>query len=77
MTEMTHDDIEQRNRQSRSVAVAVARLVDKLGYDPEIVFEGAMRGAIAALMAQGVSLADIGNLLKNASRLVGTLDQDN
>ena len=71
----TIDD--ERQRKSKAVARAVARLSDNLGYEPEIVFEGAVRGACAVLISNGITPADVSRLLINSGRLIGTLDQDN
>jgi hypothetical protein len=68
---------EEREARSRAVARAVARIADKPGYEPEIVFEGAVRGACAALIARGVSVADVSKMLVNSGRLIATIDQDN
>jgi hypothetical protein len=66
-----------RLRKSKAVARAVAGLTHKLGYEPDIVFEGALRGACAVLIANGVTPADVSRLLINSGRLIETLDQDN
>ncbi|NSY99698.1 hypothetical protein G6M70_20235 [Agrobacterium tumefaciens] len=68
---------EIRAEQSKAVARAVANLFSKLDFEPEIVFEGAVRGAAAALLAAGVSAPDVGRLLENSGRFVSTLDQGN
>ncbi len=65
-----------RQQKSRAVAHSVARLADKPGYDADIVFEGAIRGACAALLARGATNEDVANLLKNSGRFIATLDQD-
>lgn len=68
---------EVRAQQSKAVARAVANLFSKLDFEPEIVFEGAVRGAAAAMMAAGVSAPDVGRLLENSGRFISTLDQGN
>ncbi|GES43147.1 hypothetical protein RsS62_23990 [Rhizobium dioscoreae] len=77
MTSENVDIDEERQRKSKAVARAVARLSDNLGYEPEIVFEGAVRGACAVLISHGVTPADVSRLLTNSGRLIETLDQDN
>ncbi|WP_430250644.1 hypothetical protein [Neorhizobium sp. DAR64860/K0K1] len=76
---MTNETANSDTRLYRSTAVAraVASLGDKLGYDADIVFEGAVRGAAALMLTRGATPADVANLLENSGRLVGTLDQDN
>ncbi len=67
----------EREAKSKAVAKAVAALGDKLGYDPDIVFEGAVRGAAALMLSRGTSAADVAQLFEKCARMIGTLDQDN
>lgn len=77
MTHTQNSADQIRATQSRAVARSVARLVDKLGYDADVVFEGAIRGACAAMMARGASHDEVARLLENSGRFIRTLDQDN
>ncbi|MBO0140215.1 hypothetical protein JZX87_03415 [Agrobacterium sp. Ap1] len=70
-------NIDARVARSTAVARAVANLGDKLGYDADIVFEGAVRGAAALMLARGATPADVAKLLESSGRLIGTLDQNN
>lgn len=76
---MTDKTTNGDTRLSRSTAVAraVASLGDKLGYDADIVFEGAVRGAAALMLTRGATPADVAKLLESSGRLIGTLDQNN
>lgn len=67
----------ERAAKSKAVAKAVAALGDKLGYDPDIVFEGAVRGAAALMLSRGTSAAEVCQLFEKCARTIGTLDQDN
>ncbi|GAJ94347.1 hypothetical protein [Rhizobium rhizogenes] len=67
----------ERDAKSKAVARAVSRLADNLGYDADIVFEGALLGACAALLSRGASNDDVAKLLENSGRFIRTLDQDN
>ncbi len=63
----------ERDAKSKAVARAVSRLADKPGYDADIVFEGALLGACAALLSRGASNDDVAKLLENSGRFIRTL----
>lgn len=77
MTSTTDTNDAERAAKSKAVASSVANLGNKLGYEPDIVFEGAVRGAAALLLSRGTSAADVAQLFEKCARLIVTLDQDN
>ena len=54
-------------QQSQAVARAVSNLATKLGYSPEVIFEGAMYGAAAVMMASGVPAHAVGDLFEEVA----------
>ncbi len=77
MTTQQSRQLDPREARSKAVARAVSRLGHRLGYDADIVFEGAIRGATALMLSRGASPSEVSKLLETSARLVGTLDQDN
>lgn len=65
---------ELRESRSRAIAKAVVSLHERKGYEPELVFEGAIRGAAALLMSQNCTPGDVAKLLSDAAEEIRTVD---
>lgn len=48
-----------------AVQKAVSNLIIKLGFDSAVVFEGALKGGAAALLAKGAKPSDIAEMLED------------
>jgi dihydroxyacid dehydratase/phosphogluconate dehydratase len=70
----TQPNFDKREARSKAVARAVMRLSERLQYQPEVVFEGAIRGAAALLIANGSSPEEVAELLANAGEQVRAID---
>lgn len=65
---------ERRQSVSNAIAKATVSLHEKKGYAPELVFEGAVRGAAALLMSNGCSPEEVAVLLEDAGRAIRSVD---
>jgi hypothetical protein len=78
MTDQTNAGLEEvMEAKSKAIATAVIGLTKKIGYDVDLVAEGALRGASSLLLGRGDSPDQVARLFENYARLVRTLDQNN
>lgn len=68
----------ERDHAAHVLAVqnAVSNLIIKLGYPSEVVFEGAVKGACAAVLAEGASTADVGVMLEDFAEAIRNVPDD-
>ena len=66
---------DERAAQVLSVQTAVSNLIIKLGYDPDVVAEGAMKGAAASLIATGSSTKDVGKVFEDFGFALRDVDE--
>ncbi len=59
----------------KSVTTAVGALFEKRGIDPAVVFEGAIRGGAAALIAAGATPKDVADVLTEFASAFSELEQ--
>lgn len=67
-------EIEMRDRASRAIAKALIGLHERGEFPPELVFEGAIRGASALLMSKGASSEEVAKLIEDAADEVRRVD---
>jgi hypothetical protein len=63
-----NDNQDTENDRSKAVARAVASLVTKQGFSPDLVFEGAIRGAASQLLATGSTVEQVAVMLEQSAR---------
>lgn len=65
---------ERRERASRAIAKAIVSLHEKQGHPPELVFEGAVRGAASLLMAHGSTPDEVCRLFEEVGQEMRAVD---
>ena len=65
-----------RDRKMKSVTRAVANLLRKLNLPPDVVAEGAIRGAAVTMIASGMDLAEVVGLMRMFAEEVEEIDID-
>lgn len=61
---------EERQQRSDAVMAAVVDLVGTLNFPPEVVFEGAVKGAVVTMIGAGFKADDVANLLESLATMV-------
>ncbi len=67
-------ETEMRDRASRAIAKALIGLHERGEFPPELVFEGAIRGAAALLLSKGVTPEEVSKLIEDAADEIRRVD---